>query len=144
MSDHIVIIVNMILNVAMLGLGVYLIYLFRSIIVPVFRVDPEVSLRSILESLEEAARIAAKVGKDLEINVAEARQQFSRLVVLLDHLQTSADLATATSERMEAEDRQVAQRLMESQRTARGLDPESPPGTAADSAASGPEDSCGS
>lgn len=128
------------LNLAAIGVGLYLAHLLRSIIVPVLKTDPDVSMRSILESLEEAARTASQVNLDLDINVAEARQQFSRLVVLLDHLQTGVNLGTAATERMEAEGQQVAERLKESQRTASQFGPESPPGTAGDSAATGPNE----
>ena len=128
------------LQVVMIGLGVYLAILLRSIIVPVFSTDPDISLRSILQSLDTAAKLAANVGRNLEVNIAEARQQFSRLVVLLDHLQTDVNVGTAVSERMEIEAQEVAKRLIESQRTARSIDPESPAGSAADSAASGPSE----
>ena len=132
--------VLILLQVVMIGVGIYLAILLRSIIVPVFSTDPDTSLRSILHSLDTAAKLAANVGKNLEVNIAEARQQFSRLVVILDHLQTGVDIGTAVSERMETETHEVAKRLSESQQTARGIDPNSPAGTAADSAASGPSE----
>lgn len=132
--------VLIVLNLVLIGLCCYLAHLFRQVIVPVFRSDTDATLAAVLDSLDTAAKLAARVAKDLDVNIAEARQQFSRLVVLLDHLQDGVNAGTEAAERMAEEDRLVAERLVESQRTARGLDPDSPPGSAADSAASGPDE----
>lgn len=68
---------------------------------PMLTMDPSQSLQEILRSLAEAAKLAAKVAMALEINVAEARQQFSRLVVLLDRMQTGITASGESNVRIE-------------------------------------------
>lgn len=99
---------------------------------PSAALDPDVSLNvhDIVNSLELAARLAAGVARELEINVAEARQQFSRLVVLLDRLQMDVT-AGGTADAV------VASNLEALQKQARDMESDSPPGTIADDAAGG-------
>lgn len=93
------------------------------------RFDPTVPLQEVQDALSTAARLAAKVNADLDINVAEARQQFSRLVVLLDRLQIDVT-ASSTADAL------VASNLDSLQEQAREMET-GDPGAVADAAAGG-------
>ncbi len=101
--------------------------------------DPTGAVKEIMDSLHLASSLAAGVAKDLSVNIAEARQQFSRLVVLLSELQATATAATESGVRIEAEGGRVADDLAELQSHARTIesDPKTQPGEAADFAAGG-------
>lgn len=95
------------------------------------------SLEEIVSSLDRAANLAATVANELEINVAEARQQFSRLVVLLNRLQIDMTATGESGERVEADQAYVAGELAAIQRQARESEKDVAPGTIADIAAGG-------
>jgi hypothetical protein len=138
-------VVSVALLMGLVGLIFVLIKLVRNLDTTL-SLDPNITLQEVLKSLDVAARIAAKVAKDLEINLAESRQQFSRLVILLDRMQIDVTATGESGTRMEASgvraevDRaRVAADLAELQGHARRIEaaPDTPTGAAADFAAGG-------
>lgn len=122
-------------------MGIFTIYNMLKNMTPMIGLDPSVSetVHDIVTSLNSARDTAARVANELEINVAEARQQFTRLVVLLDRLQVDATAISRSGVRIEAESASVAKDLADLQEHARIIEaaPDTPAGAAADFAAGG-------
>lgn len=128
-------VITVILLLVLCGLMLMVIKLVKSLDTSL-SLDPNLSLQEVLGSLKEAARLASGVAADLKINVAEARQQFTRLVVLLDRLQMDVTATGKSGMRIEADRAHVAQDLADLQQQARQSEAGAP-GAIADEAAGG-------
>ncbi len=105
-------IVTILLGVSSLGVGVLVIYMVKEFSKSMRQVSVD---RGVFKALSEASVLAQTVAEDLRSNLAIQREEFQRLVILLDRMDTKITVGGETGLRNEAEGQRVRDNLQTAQ-----------------------------
>lgn len=105
-------IVTILLGIASLGVGVAVIYMVKEFSKSMKQVSVD---QGVLKALSEAAVLAQTVAEDLRSNLSIQREEFQRLVILLDRMDTKITVGSETGLRNEAEGQRVRNNLQTAQ-----------------------------
>lgn len=105
-------IVTVVLGLASLGVGLAVVYMVKEFSTSMKQVTVD---QGVLKALSEAAVLAQTVAEDLRSNLAIQREEFQRVVILLDRMDTKITVGGETGLRNEEESKRVAGNLTTAQ-----------------------------